>query len=48
MLENNPFDLEQEGFLLKMNSTRSFFLLKVEYEILKKSMLKAALKNLDL
>ena len=48
MLENNLIDQEQEGFLQNKNTTRSLFRLKIEFEIMKKSKLKAVLINLDL
>ena len=48
MLENNLIDQEQEGFMQNKKTTRSFFRLKIEFEFMKKSKLKAALINLDL
>ena len=48
MLENNLIDPEQEGFLHNKNTTRSVFRLKIEFEYMKKSKLKAALISLDL
>ena len=48
MLENNLIDPEQERFLQNKNTTRSLFQLKIEFEIMKKSKLKAALINLYL
>ena len=48
MLENNLIDQEQEGFMQNKNTTRSLFRLKIEFEVMKKSKLKAALINLDL
>ena len=48
MLENNLIDQEQEGFMQNKNKTRSLFRLKIEFEVMKKSNLKAALINLDL
>ena len=48
MLENSLIDPEQEGFLKNKNTTRSLFRLKIEFEIMKKSKLKAALINLVL
>ena len=48
MLENNLIDQEQEEFMQNKNTTRSLFRLKVEFEIMKKSKLKAALITLDL
>ena len=48
MLENNLIDPEQEGFLQNKNATRSLFRLKIKFEIMKKSRLKAALIHLDL
>ena len=47
MLENDLIDPEQQGFFQNKN-TRSLFRLKLEFEIMKKSKLKAALINLDL
>ena len=49
MLENNNLiDQEQKGFMQNKNTTRSLFRLKIEFEIIKKSKLEAALINLDL
>ena len=48
MLENKLIDPEQEGLLQNKNTRRSLFRLKIEFEILTKSKLKAALVNLDL
>ena len=48
MLENNLIDQEQEGFMQKKNTTRSLFQLKIEFELMKKSKLKAALITSDL
>ena len=48
MLENNLIDQEQEGFMQNKNTTSSLFQLKIEFEFMKKSKLKAALITSDL
>ena len=48
MLENNLIDPEQEVFLQNKNTTRPLFRLNIQFEIMKKSRLKAAVINLDL
>ena len=47
MLEKNLIDPEQEGFLQNKNTTRSLFRLKIDFKIMKKSKVKATLRNLD-
>ena len=48
ILEKNLIDPEQEGFIQNKNTKRSIFRLKIGFEKMKKSKLRAALINLDL